>query len=184
MFDEEGRLVRWNEKQAQITGYSVSELAGMRLTDWFRGQDVEHIAARMQKALADGYADAEATLVTKDGKGIPFFFTGVRLTIDGKKYVAGIGIDTSRQKATEESLRELSQAVEQSPVNVVITDLEGNIEYVNRKFSQLTGYTASRSAGQELAHSQIGTYLRRRIQIAVENYHFRRPVVGRVPQQG
>ena len=50
--------------------------------------------------------------------------------------------------AAEESLRKLSQAVEQSPVNVIITDLDGNIEYVNRRFSQLTGYTSAEVLGK------------------------------------
>ena len=45
-------------------------------------------------------------------------------------------------------MRKLSQAVEQSPVNVIITDLDGNIEYVNRRFSQLTGYTAAEVLGK------------------------------------
>ncbi len=40
----------------------------------------------------------------------------------------------------EEQVRKLSQAVEQSPVSVVITDTNGKIEYVNPKFTQATGY--------------------------------------------
>ncbi|MBF0379727.1 MAG: PAS domain S-box protein [Magnetococcales bacterium] len=45
-----------------------------------------------------------------------------------------------RQQAEGELLK-LTQAVEQSPATVMITDLEGNIEYVNPKFSQVTGYS-------------------------------------------
>jgi PAS domain S-box-containing protein len=44
-----------------------------------------------------------------------------------------------RQKA-EEELQKLSLAVEQSPVSIVITDLNGDIEFVNPKFCQITGY--------------------------------------------
>jgi PAS domain S-box-containing protein len=40
-----------------------------------------------------------------------------------------------------ESLIKLSHAVEQSPVSIVITDAKGNIEFVNPKFTQITGYT-------------------------------------------
>ena len=56
--------------------------------------------------------------------------------------------DVTERKKAEESLRKLSQAVEQSPVNVIITDLDGNIEYVNRRFCQLTGYTAAEVLGK------------------------------------
>ncbi len=45
--------------------------------------------------------------------------------------------DISERKQSDAALRKLSQAVEQSPAVVVITDLEGTIEYVNPKFSKL-----------------------------------------------
>lgn len=45
------------------------------------------------------------------------------------------------RKLAERELKKLSRAVEQSPVSVVITDPLGNIEYVNRKFSDITGYS-------------------------------------------
>ena len=49
---------------------------------------------------------------------------------------------------SEERLRQLSAAVEQSPVSIVITDLNGSITYVNPKFSQLTGYSLEEAIGQ------------------------------------
>ncbi|NOR64958.1 MAG: response regulator [Candidatus Scalindua sp.] len=45
-------------------------------------------------------------------------------------------------------LIKLSSAVEQSPAIVVITDIEGNIEYVNPKFTELTGYTIEEAIGE------------------------------------
>jgi len=47
---------------------------------------------------------------------------------------------TERRKA-ENQLKLLSRAVEQSPVTIVITNTEGNIEYVNPKFTEVTGYS-------------------------------------------
>ena len=55
--------------------------------------------------------------------------------------------DISERKRTEEQLRKLSRAVEQSPATVVITDMRGNIEYVNPKFTQITGYTSGEAIG-------------------------------------
>lgn len=46
------------------------------------------------------------------------------------------------------ALQKFSSAIEQSPVSVVITDVHGNIEYVNPHFSQLTGYAVSEVMGQ------------------------------------
>lgn len=49
--------------------------------------------------------------------------------------------DITKQKLSSDSLLKLSLAVEQSPNSIVITDIEGNIEYVNTMFTKVTGYT-------------------------------------------
>jgi diguanylate cyclase (GGDEF)-like protein/PAS domain S-box-containing protein len=56
--------------------------------------------------------------------------------------------DITDRKRAEESLRQLSAAVEQSQASVVITDLNANIEYVNPRFTQVTGYSAIEAIGQ------------------------------------
>jgi len=55
--------------------------------------------------------------------------------------VLGSHDDITTQKRAEETLRKLSRAVEQSPTSIVITDRQARIEYVNAKFTELTGYT-------------------------------------------
>jgi PAS domain S-box-containing protein len=45
-------------------------------------------------------------------------------------------------------LRKLSQATENSPVSVVVTDKNGTIEYVNPTFSEITGYSADEAIGR------------------------------------
>ncbi|MBL8658529.1 MAG: PAS domain S-box protein [Rhodospirillales bacterium] len=56
--------------------------------------------------------------------------------------------DVSAHKRAEGDLRKLFQAIEQSPVSVVITDVNGIIEYVNPKFSEVTGYTYPEVVGK------------------------------------
>lgn len=46
-------------------------------------------------------------------------------------------------------LRKLTLGVENSANGVLITDIEGNIEYVNRKFTQITGFTAPEAIGKK-----------------------------------
>ena len=53
-----------------------------------------------------------------------------------------------RRKRVEVELIKLSSAVEQSPAIVVITDIEGTIEYVNPKFAELTGYSREEAIGE------------------------------------
>jgi PAS domain S-box-containing protein len=56
--------------------------------------------------------------------------------------------DITDRKQDERVLRQLSAAVEQSPVIVVITDLDGNITYVNPKFTESTGYEIDEVLGK------------------------------------
>jgi len=51
-------------------------------------------------------------------------------------------------KHIEERLRVLSQAVEQSPATIIITAKDGAIEYVNKKFTELTGYEVEEALGK------------------------------------
>lgn len=52
------------------------------------------------------------------------------------------------RKRAEEELRRLTHAIEQSLVSVVITNAFGDIEYVNPKFTQITGYTKDEVCGK------------------------------------
>jgi PAS domain S-box-containing protein len=57
----------------------------------------------------------------------------------------------------EEAVRKLSKAIEQSPVSIIITDLSGAIEFVNMKFSEITGYTSNEAIGQNMRIFKSGT---------------------------
>ena len=64
------------------------------------------------------------------------------------RMVADMIASATQRTQAEADMRKLSRAVEQSPAAVIITDAEGSIEYVNRKFTQLTGYTLDEARGQ------------------------------------
>ena len=69
---------------------------------------------------------------------------------DTGKLLRSVGTvqDITARWLTEEKLRQLSRAVEQSPVSVVITDTNACITYVNPRFSALTGYSYDEVLGE------------------------------------
>ncbi|HEX2934532.1 MAG TPA: response regulator [Bacteroidales bacterium] len=56
-----------------------------------------------------------------------------------------------KASALEQNLK-LSKALEQSPVHIVINDIEGKIEYVNARFTEVTGYTPDDVIGKNIAN--------------------------------
>jgi len=58
-----------------------------------------------------------------------------------------IGFDITNRKKVQEEKSKLLTAIEQSRVSVVITDINGNIEYVNNFFTELTGYSKNEVLG-------------------------------------
>ena len=65
---------------------------------------------------------------------------------DGLFFIA-IGRDVSARIAAENIVRQMSQAVEQSPVGIVIFDLKTRIEYANAAYQTMTGYSETHLIG-------------------------------------
>lgn len=67
---------------------------------------------------------------------------------DNREVRFELAIDITERKKVEEKNKKLTVAVEQSPATIVITDLGGNIEYVNPAFTKTTGYSYEEAIGQ------------------------------------
>jgi diguanylate cyclase (GGDEF)-like protein/PAS domain S-box-containing protein len=76
------------------------------------------------------------------------FADQVAIAVENARLFATAERQIKERKQVEEQLRKLSQAVEQSPVSIVITDTSGTIEYVNPRFVQLTGYDIDEAIGE------------------------------------
>ncbi|MBN1487838.1 MAG: PAS domain S-box protein, partial [Anaerolineae bacterium] len=66
----------------------------------------------------------------------------------GVQEAAALYVYQKQLETQNEELRKLTQAVEQSANTIVITDLQGRIEYANPKFTETTGYTVAEALGQ------------------------------------
>jgi len=113
LYNDQGKLVRWNKQHEKMTGYSTDELSGRDLLAWYKGDDetIAHISNAVKKALREGFAEAEADLQRKDGTKLVAYMTAVPVKIDGKMHFAGFGIDiAARKKAEEEMIVTLEKA--------------------------------------------------------------------------
>jgi PAS domain S-box-containing protein len=74
----------------------------------------------------------------------------IPLTNDSGEIIGlvGVGHDITAQKQGEQKIIQLSKGIEQSPASIIITDISGNIEYVNSKFTEITGYTSYEVKGK------------------------------------
>lgn len=70
------------------------------------------------------------------------------MTHNVKSLIVDLEKEVDLHKLTADNLRKLSQAIEQSPISVMITNLNGDIEYVNPEFTSVTGYQAEEVIGR------------------------------------
>lgn len=148
----QNRVVQWsNRAHDQIFGYAAGEALGVRTEDWYVDRnDYERVGREGYAQLATGAAyETDVQMKRKNGEVFWARITGRAVDpSDAAKGNIWVVRDITERRKSDAALRKLSQAVEQSPAVVVITDLEGTIEYVNPKFSEITGYARSEAIGQ------------------------------------
>lgn len=146
MYDDQGRLVRWNKKHEELTGYSSEELARMTLMDWYK-DDPEEIA-KIQAAVAsipvDGFSTSEGNLRNKDGSKRLYYFTGVPLVLEGKQYFTGIGIDFTEMKRMRELMVQTEKMLSVGglaagmahEINNPLSGILQNVQVVTRRLTE------------------------------------------------
>ena len=134
----------------RMTGYAVDQLLHENLFSFSHEKDDEKLSFVLKmEPGGEGQATCEFRFMTVDGNWI----TVESVTINrlDEPSVAGIVMnfwDITQRKQMETRMQWLSQAVEQSPNSVVITDTHGIIEYVNNSFVKTTGYSVDEALGQ------------------------------------
>lgn len=99
------------------------------------------------KSIAEGNLQAKASIEANDEIGsLALAFNEMTDNING--LIVDLEEEVGSHKLTADSLNKLSQAIEQSPVSVMITDLDGMIEYVNPQLCTITGYGEDELIGQ------------------------------------
>ena len=114
-------------------------------------EDRARALAAQERTLMEG-AHFEETYRLRCREGAYRWFHGRGIAVrgdDGRpaRFVGAIA-DVTAQREAEAQLRKLSTAVEQSPVSILITDTRGDIEFVNPRFCQASGYSFEEVRGR------------------------------------
>lgn len=147
LIHDNGIVVDINHSFSKMIGYSPKELIGKNIIEFFVPKKYHQI---ISKSIAKNYVlPFEIEGIKKDGTIFPVEIEARNFISENNKTlrVAAVRDITQRKKAEAEN-KKLSTIVEQSANCVVITDVQGNIEYVNSQFTKRTGYTKNEVLGK------------------------------------
>jgi PAS domain S-box-containing protein len=148
---QENRVVYANPKF-----WAIARLGGSRppsrpeFLELVHPDDRATVAARLRPLYAGetGEVSLLFRVAGPHGHTIAVQGHGIISEHEGEPAILGMVMDASHRFAQEQTSRRLSQVVEQSPVGIMITDPVGNIEYVNHKFCEVSGYRQEELLGQ------------------------------------
>ena len=141
MVDPDANFVLANKSMGERFGIDPHDLIGQPM---FKNPPSE--TGRQRRALIEEVAKTgQARRITDFHEGCwhDISFSPVFGVAGDVTNIAVVARDITHTVTTDSLLRKMSQATEQSADLVVITDVSGNIEYVNRKFTTATGYEAA-----------------------------------------
>jgi len=154
--DSNGMINFINPIAQELTGWGQGEASGRHIEEVFviKTEDTGEKAVNpVITVISSGKISKLANhtvLIAKDGKRRAIDDSAAPIKKPDDNQIVGVVLvfrDVTERNEREKRLQELSVAVEQSPACVVITDIKGNIQYVNHKFIQLTGYSFKEVAG-------------------------------------
>lgn len=152
LLDPQFNFIKVNRAYAEADERKPSFYPGKNHFDLFPSKENERIFRRVVETGEPHFAYAKPfEYAEHPERGTSYWDWSLIPTKDANgtvmRLVLSLANVTARIKS-EEEIRKLSRAVEQSPVSVVITDPEGKIEYINPKFVELTGYISKEVIGK------------------------------------
>ncbi|NJK95680.1 MAG: PAS domain S-box protein [Bacteroidales bacterium] len=147
----EGIIIYTNPSFERVYGYSLNEIKGktsaILKTGTSNDEDFNLLRANF---LSNKPIVGEIINKTKDGRLLNIESSISPILGQKEKFLGYLVLqhDITRRKLVEMQINKLSKAIEQCPVSIVITNLSGELEYVNPYFTYLTGYTSEEVIGK------------------------------------
>lgn len=142
-----GQIEDANPAASEFYGWSHDELCSKSIYD-LNIADKEQVNVRLLavEAQLQNHFITQHRLASGKIRDVEVFSNPIH--VGNKTMIYSSLHDITEQKNTESELRKLSQAVEQSPVAIFITNPDGIIEYVNTRVIQLTGFSSEELLNQ------------------------------------
>ncbi|MBI3884626.1 MAG: PAS domain S-box protein [Opitutae bacterium] len=139
----EGRIVATNPAFARKFGLPAAKLRAMAFVSLLHPEDAPEWHRQAAAVLAPPFrVGQEQRWQTAQGWRWIAWEENALLDGAGRVFaVRAIGRDVTKRRLAEEQCYRLARAVEQSPTSVLITNAAGQVQYVNPRFTQVTGYT-------------------------------------------
>ncbi len=143
---ENGDILEANEAAAAYYGWSTGELEKMNISN-ISVLSRKRLKQRLLSLKETDGLRFESRHLKADGTVCYVEIFGSRIDIGDKLVLHAVIHDITDKKLAKQQLKLLSQSVEQNPVVIVITDRDGNIQYVNPSFTEITGYSMDEVMG-------------------------------------
>jgi diguanylate cyclase (GGDEF)-like protein/PAS domain S-box-containing protein len=157
--DGQGRYCAIHTTYTQDLVAPAEKLLGDTIHQHLPASAVETIMQALAQAREEGLSRGKLIeLPRPDGRAEWFELSVARKDrLPGQEpHFIVISRNVTQRHQSEQALRQLSVAVEQSPISVVITDLRGCIEYVNAAFTRVSGYALDEVLGHNPRILQSG----------------------------
>jgi two-component system cell cycle sensor histidine kinase/response regulator CckA len=150
--DLAGRFLVANEAFARKFGRPADQLAGKPAASFVHQDDVKTFVRADDAIQRSPHTTAhEQRWLTPQGWRWVDWEESAIFNVEGRIIgVRAVGHDITRRRLAEEQFHKLSSAVEQSPIAIAITDAEGNVQYVNAKFTATSGLTLETILDREI----------------------------------
>lgn len=139
-----------NPQLASMLGYPAEEIKGQHFSQFLAPSEAETIQERHRRRLRgmDTPANYETMLRHAAGESIPVEFNISMMELDHHTAVLAMIRDIRERLNSREQINRLAAVAQQAQEAIVITDLEGRIEYTNPQFEKITGYSADEVQGK------------------------------------
>ncbi len=145
----DGKLLYANPEALGLYGAgSFQELAARNIMELVAPEEAAIAAERVRMLMAGKNVPLrEGFIIRLDGQRVPTEVVSSPIDYQGGRAAQAIIRDVTDRKRAEEEMRLQATALQAAANGIVITDREGNIQWVNDAFTRLTGYGAAEAVG-------------------------------------